>query len=88
LAIDIDGAHARERVVTEAGNPADTLPQRRFEGRGAAQRRVQAQDIQALSARIDDDATFTKSVHKWLSCRDERFRNRNFHNCVDRPAPC
>ena len=28
---------------------------------------------------IDDDATFTKSVHKWLSCRDERLRNRDFH---------
>ena len=62
----------RERVVTEPGNPAGPLTQRRFEGRRATQRRVQAQDIEALSMRVEDDETFTESVHERLSCLDER----------------
>ena len=70
--IDLDSPHPCERVVTEPGNPTGPLPQRRFEGRRAAQHRVQAQDIEVLSTRIEDDATFTESVHERLSCLDER----------------
>jgi hypothetical protein len=57
--------------VTEPGNPAGPFTQRRFEGRRAAQRRVQAQDIEVLSMRIDDASAFTESVHERLSCLDE-----------------
>ena len=65
-------------VLLSSGNLAGTqaiisvLTQRCFEGRRAAQRRAQAQDIEVLSVRIDDHATFAESVHERLSCLDER----------------